>query len=54
MNFTSNSTLKILVGDFSISICIEFIEKLFELLVSNATKAPMLKIEPEFFRLNCT
>jgi len=43
------SYLEVLVGDLSISVCIEFVEYLLELSIGDPSEAPVLKVEPELF-----
>jgi hypothetical protein len=43
------SYLEVLVGDLSISICIEFVEYLLELSIGDPSETPVLEIEPELF-----
>ena len=52
MNLCANSYLEVLVRDFSISICIEFVEYVLELCVSDTSEAPVLEVEPELFGFN--
>jgi hypothetical protein len=47
-----NSYLEVLVGDLSISVCIEFVEYLLKLSIGDPSEAPMLEIEPELFGLD--
>jgi hypothetical protein len=52
VNLTTDCHLKVFVRDLSITVSVKFIEEMLELLLSNATQAPVLKIEPEFLGLD--
>ena len=52
MDLCPNSYLEVLVGDLSISVCIEFVEYLLELSIGDPSETPMLEVEPELFRFD--
>ena len=52
MDLSAYCGLKIFIGNFAISISIEFIKDLFELLITYPAKTPVLEIKPELFWLD--
>ena len=52
MNLSTYRNLEIFVRNFAITVCIEFVEQVLELLVSYSTQAPVLEIEPKLFWFN--
>ena len=52
MDLCPNSYLEVLVGDLSISVCIEFVEYLLELSIGDPSETPMLEVKPELFGLD--